>query len=345
MYLQSRIRSPYEFIPMRLRFATNPGGISHEFFKKRFAPWLNPENTIKAESGEVLWFLNVNGEEKIVPEKTPGALSRTFIKARLTDNPFLTKTSQYRQALEQLPAIERRRLLDGDWGVIDGKRLLFKREWIKTVKNLPQSDVLYNARGQRIKGDKWVFARYWDRAATEDTGDVGRDPDWTVGLKMLMIERKTGEAKHREFYIVDIDRFRGTPYQVQQRIRRIGIADGLGTYVVLEEDPGAAGKAEMYQYKNVLQGLNMKIMKKRNANKAVFAGPVSSASEHGMISILVDSDESARKAVTFFDELEAFDPDEWTHNHDDQVDALSGAFMFLQGFNEFEAVKTYKGCM
>lgn len=93
-YLFSRLRrlegSP---IPGRIRAASNPGGPSHEFVKKRFV--------------------------------SKGA-KKYFVKAFVTDNPGLDKVAYY-QTLAELDPITRAQLLQGDWNAYSGGR--FKSEW------------------------------------------------------------------------------------------------------------------------------------------------------------------------------------------------------------------------
>lgn len=101
-YLFSRLRQPdYEetgdprgLVPLRMRLASNPGDIGHEYLKARYIDKLidpgDPEDT----------------EEK--------AQSRVFIRARLSDNPSVNQAT-YLQGLSNLEPEVRAQLLDGDW--------------------------------------------------------------------------------------------------------------------------------------------------------------------------------------------------------------------------------------
>lgn len=81
-YLFSRLRKLKGVeIPIRMRGASNPGGIGHEWVKKRF-----------------------------VDEPA----DRIFIPALMSDNPHLDQVS-YRQSLEQLDPVTRAQLLEGRW--------------------------------------------------------------------------------------------------------------------------------------------------------------------------------------------------------------------------------------
>lgn len=87
-YLFSRLRRTEEQgkdLPLRMRGATNPGGVGHEWVKQRFI---------------------IKGREA----------GRIFVAARLDDNPSLDAEA-YREALAQLDDVSRAQLLFGDWDV------------------------------------------------------------------------------------------------------------------------------------------------------------------------------------------------------------------------------------
>lgn len=104
-YLFSRLRRLKAVnIPLRMRSASNPGGVGHEWVKQRF----------------------------ITEGKTAG---RVFIPARLPDNPHLDQ-EEYRRSLSVLDHITRAQLLDGDWSARQAGGL-FRREWFTVVDALP----------------------------------------------------------------------------------------------------------------------------------------------------------------------------------------------------------------
>lgn len=103
-YLFSRLRrSEGSSIPLRMRAASNPGNIGHEWVKQRFM----------VEQGE----------------------DRVFLPAKIADNPYLDKES-YIRSLDQLDPITRQQLLDGDWTARQqgGK---FRREWFTITLSRP----------------------------------------------------------------------------------------------------------------------------------------------------------------------------------------------------------------
>lgn len=95
-FLFSRLnRKAGSRIPLRMRSASNPGGVGHVWVKERF---------IKGRSAD-----------------------RFFIPATLTDNPHIDIAS-YRLSLKQLDAITRKQREEGDWDV-SREGTMFKREW------------------------------------------------------------------------------------------------------------------------------------------------------------------------------------------------------------------------
>ena len=109
LYLFSRCRSTDPTIPTLFRSTTNPGGIGHIWCKERFVDVAKPGTThIDPETG----------------------LSRIFIPARIQDNPTLIDNDPaYLSRLRALPEIERKRLMDGDWEVLEGPPSASCRRW------------------------------------------------------------------------------------------------------------------------------------------------------------------------------------------------------------------------
>jgi predicted phage terminase large subunit-like protein len=105
LYLHSRTRRLLgSGVPIRLRGASNPGGIGHEWCKERYIDTDNPRE-------------------------------RPFFPAKLTDNPFLDQY-EYEKSLENLDPVTRAQLLAGDWNArYEGG--LFRREWYTAIDSLP----------------------------------------------------------------------------------------------------------------------------------------------------------------------------------------------------------------
>lgn len=87
-----------------------------------FGAWLDPKHPNPAKPGELRFYAMVDGVEVERPDKTPFehkgelivAKSRTFIPARVKDNPYLMGTG-YMATLQALPEPLRSQMLNGDF--------------------------------------------------------------------------------------------------------------------------------------------------------------------------------------------------------------------------------------
>lgn len=152
--------------------------------------------------------------------------------------------------------------------------------------------------------------RAWDLAATDE--HEGRNPDWTVGLKLIRDEAG-------RFIIGDIARIQGSPNQVEQLLLQTARLDGPSVVIGLPEDPGQAGKSQAGYLKRMLAGYTV-TSSKETGSKQTRAAAVASQVEAGNISIV-----RAAWNYSFLDELKEFP----FGSKDDQVDALSRAFHML----------------
>lgn len=217
-----------------------------------------------------------------------------FLAAKLMDNPHLD-TRSYVESLQHLASVDREQLLNGNWDARP-EGGLFKREWFGQLLDITPSNLTNKV-------------RRWDIAATEER--PGTDPDWAVGL---LLERD--DPTNTE-YITDVERFRGTPNTVDQRLLDTAHHDGAGVKIRIEQEPGSAGKIAIEHFRKLLHGFDVKGVPS-SGDKAVRAGPVISAAEHGNVKL-----KRGPWNETFLRELEMFTGE--GHGHDDQVDALSGA--------------------
>jgi len=263
-YLFSRLRRLENTnIPLRMRSASNPGNIGHDWVKRRFL------------------------------EEGPKH-GRVFIPAKLDDNANLDR-EKYIESLKELDPITRRQYLDGDWTARHGGSI-FQREWFQIVNEAP------------VDCRK---VRYWDKAATKPK--EGKDPDYTVGA---LVGEKNGQ-----YWIISIVRFRGAPLEVEATIKQTAILDGIETKQYMEQEPGSSGISDIDHYaRQVLKGFSFWGVK-TTGPKEERATPVSSAAEAGNIKLV-----NGPWINTFLDEFEAFPQG----MHDDQVDAVSGAFEQLR---------------
>lgn len=265
LYLFSRLRKKADSnIPLRMRAASNPGGIGHDWVRERF----------------------LRGK-------------KLFIPATLEDNPHINR-EKYEESLNKLDLVTRRQLRFGDWEIkATGNK--FRRDWFNVVRDYP--------------ADFKSGVRFWDFAATEPK--KGGDPDYTVGT--LIVE------KGGLYWVVDVQRIRGTPQKVEQLVRAIAASDyanyGNRVITAIEEEQGSSGKIVADNYtRNVLRGYTVKFVRP-TGSKEVRANPVSAAFERGTIKIVGGNWNNA-----YVDELTAFPS---AGVHDDQVDSTSGAYNML----------------
>ena len=114
-----------------------------------FGPWLDPDNPHHAAPGELLWYLTYGGKEKLLTEDADiqqaeyglpfliegeplYAKSRTFIPAKVQDNPFLLGTG-YLAQLQSLEEPLRSQMLYGDFtlALSTNPAQVIPTQWVK----------------------------------------------------------------------------------------------------------------------------------------------------------------------------------------------------------------------
>ncbi|KPK86881.1 MAG: hypothetical protein AMJ81_00210 [Phycisphaerae bacterium SM23_33] len=110
---------------------------------KFWAPWLDEKHPDPAVPGELRWFARVGDEDVEVESGEPfehdgetiQPKSRTFIPARLSDNPYLANTG-YEAILQGLPEPLRSQLLYGDFtiGVGDDPWQIIPTDWVRLAQ-------------------------------------------------------------------------------------------------------------------------------------------------------------------------------------------------------------------
>ncbi len=120
---------------------TTPEGL---WVVQRWAPWLDPKHPHPAKSGELRWFTSVEGVDTEVDGPGPHlidgrqimAKSRCFIRAKLEDNPDLTRNDDYGSRLDSLPHELRQALREGrfDAGLKDQAFQAIPTEWIRMAQ-------------------------------------------------------------------------------------------------------------------------------------------------------------------------------------------------------------------
>jgi hypothetical protein len=141
-----------------------------------FRPWLDITHHNPAKNGELRWFISVDGDTNIeveydrlyrdengrhcydLPDGTVAlALSRTFIPAKLSDNPFLAKTN-YKAQLDSLPEPLRSAVRDGNFMLArqDAEWQVIPTQWVVAAQ-------------ARWKPDGW-------RGADKSMSSISMDP-------------------------------------------------------------------------------------------------------------------------------------------------------------------------
>jgi predicted phage terminase large subunit-like protein len=271
-YLFSRLRrpssGPLSQVPLRMRSASNP---APNWGRQRFI---------------------VEGQEQ----------NRIFVPSRLTDNPGIDAES-YRQALQTLDPIERRRLESGDWWATT-LGTLFSRESFGIIDAHEVPQISSMAR----------VVRFWDLAATEPSHS-NPNPDWTVGVLMLLDQ---GIA-----YVLDVKKARVKGEKVEALIAQTAAEDGKNVPIRMEQEPGSSGKALLDQYaRYVLSGYDFMGLRS-TGDKVTRARPFAAAVANGNVRLM--------RSAWLSDYLDEFSSFPEAGDHDDQVDATVGAFTILTG--------------
>ena len=104
--LKGSLRSVDPRIPTFLRMTCNPGGAGMVWLKEQFvdaAPWNETFHIPVAQ-----------------PDGSVEYITRRFIPAKLSDNPYLNQTVDYRNMLLSLPDKLKKMWLEGRWDIIEG---------------------------------------------------------------------------------------------------------------------------------------------------------------------------------------------------------------------------------
>lgn len=281
-------------VPLRMRAASNPGGIGHQWVKDRF----RIEEVGTDSKGR-----------KIFRGTHP---KRPHVPAFVRDNPALDE-KEYTESLMELDPVTREQLLSGDWDVSADAR--FRKSWFEETRYSmrgPNVVLGKDGKGQVIElKDCRIFATIDPAASTkEGPGDKviwKRMPSWTVIMTFLL-------TKEGHLIVWDICRFqKEIPDLLAEVLKnyelhehdRIGVeADGLGIGV--------------YQMLNRSR-LPIHDIKSRSKDKLVRATHAMNRAEQGKLWI---PQQGVKPWVRAF-ESEIF---VWTghpHETSDQIDALA----------------------
>lgn len=124
-YMFSRTRRLIDSdVPVRVRSASNPGGVGHAWVKKR-----------------------------LVTERKAGVV---FIPAKLDDNPHLDRV-QYIASLSELDDTLKAQLLDGDWGAFEGAAFTITEDHLIDDFPLADSHDRFEAADYGLNGAPWAL--------------------------------------------------------------------------------------------------------------------------------------------------------------------------------------------
>ena len=237
---------------------TNSDG---EWVIRYYAPWLDDQHPHPAQAGELRWFASIEGKE--IPQEDGRQFtfkgesyhpkSRTFIPARLTDNPYLMATD-YGTVLQNLPEPLRSQLLNGSWkaGVKDDPWQCIPTAWVQAAQrrwlNAEKPDLKMSSIGVDVaRGgqDKTVFAPRFGKWFAPLERHPGADtPNGPIVCSLL------------------VNAMRGTP-DVSLNIDVIGVGASVydqmrrdnhkayGVNFANSPDPGATDRSRKLTFRNL----------------------------------------------------------------------------------------------
>ncbi len=164
---------------------------------------------------------------------------------------------------------------------------LFQRSWFEIVLSPP-------AVARRV--------RFWDKAGSQGKGD------YTAGV--LMSESES------TYFVEDVVRGQWSAYERERRIRETAARDSASVDIWFEQEPGSGGKDSAAASIANLAGYTAKA-ERSTGDKITRAEPLAAQTEGGNVKLV-----RAPWNQSYLDEFCSFP----YAQHDDQVDASSGAF-------------------
>jgi predicted phage terminase large subunit-like protein len=174
---------------------------------------------------------------------------------------------------------------------------------------------------QILPGRHITYVRYWDMAATAEDM-FGKDPAYTVGT--LMARYDTGRKYLNkepiyQLYVLDVVRRRLAPEGVADMVTSTAVADGEFVNIVIEQEPGSAGKTVIVSYQNMLAGYHVSA-DLPSGKKEVRANAVTTQFNNGNILVF-----KASWNRVWLNELASFPLGKFK----DQADSFAGAYNWL----------------
>lgn len=135
LFLFSRIRSSNPGQRCRIMCQSNPLGEGVGWVRRRWRAWLDKNYPNPAKPGEIRYFRRDEHDADVECDAShPDALSRTFIKAGLKDNIFIS-AEEYRRRISAMKEPFRSAMLKGDWDamVADGADQVIPAKWLRAA--------------------------------------------------------------------------------------------------------------------------------------------------------------------------------------------------------------------
>lgn len=245
LYLFSRLRRlETANVPLRMRSASNPGGVGAEWVKSRFIPDdFSPRDAVDMR----VW-------QKAGIDDNGKAFETWFVPARLKDNPALDQVT-YTESLDRLDKVTREQLLHGDWLISPAGRLYFNEPALKRFvpirptlgelaiqeNDFGETQILFNVRENGLlaiwqrptKGRQYVMGSDTASGRDRNKGQGRVDADWSVTQVRDLetgeqVARLRGQINERYFgeYNYRLGRWYNNAYCVP------GVTGGYGTAMV-----------------------------------------------------------------------------------------------------------------
>ncbi len=245
-------RSDSGIKPFRV-YGTNPGGISHLKFKKEFVDICKPVNDGERRYSKYadMWYqpLKANDPVKVTINNESGSKTtvRQYVPARVYDNEDLLRTNpNYLANLMDSSPDDRRKLLEGDWELVQGQMF----EMFRTDVHCRHSSKV------ELQPD-WSYQPAIDYGTTTNiqVPVLSRDGTIYATAERTWVE-KSREEKARQTY-----QFLNANNLLQHTV--IGDTD---MFTKLREMPNQDSAAKEYER----QGIKIKVVSKASPDSRLF---------------------------------------------------------------------------
>lgn len=283
-----------------------------------------------AEYPDKVWLeIRGTGEKVFVAPK-----SFCFINGTIFDNPALIRSNpKYLSDLNNQPAVERARLLEGNWYARAKGAFYFNRHSLKKVDKVPLGV---------------AKCRAWDKAS-EEPNEVNRYPDFTA-CSPLLSKDVDGFYYIEGNFMPDVKddkssvlgKFRKRPGERDALMMKQAHYDGDEVAVVLPLDPGSSGKDAYLDASKKFIAAGFKVSADpmpTNKSKIVKFSPFASAVENGLVRIVESSFPNRETLEAWYKELESFNGERSTaQRKDDWPDCTASGFNHL---NKLTIIPTF----